>query len=68
MQPPPLRHQKELPSKQVRLDRGRGSRDELELPKRHDAEKGSAPDMALRDSKRLWLIELKTEAGSHRAD
>jgi hypothetical protein len=42
--------------------------DELDLPKRHEGEKGSAPDLALRDGKRLWLIELKTEAGSHRAD
>src|SRR5262245_26546753 len=42
--------------------------DELDLPKRSDDEKGSAPDQALRDGKRLWLIELKTEAGSHRAD
>jgi hypothetical protein len=42
--------------------------DELDLPRRHDAEKGCAPDLALRDEQRLWLVELKTEAGSHRAD
>lgn len=40
--------------------------DELDLPRRHDGEAGSAPDWALHDAHRLWLIELKTEAGSHR--
>lgn len=40
--------------------------DELDLPRRHDDEPGSAPDWAVRDQKRLWMIELKTEAGSHR--
>jgi hypothetical protein len=42
--------------------------DELELPKRDEWERGGAPDHAVRDSQRLWLIELKTEAGSHRSD
>jgi hypothetical protein len=41
--------------------------DELDLPRRHEAEQGGAPDQSLRDDKRLWLIELKTEAGSHRS-
>ena len=40
--------------------------DELDLPRRHDDEPGSAPDWALLDGERLWMIELKTEAGSHR--
>lgn len=40
--------------------------DELDLPGRHDGERGSAPDWAVRDGRRLWMIELKTEAGSHR--
>lgn len=40
--------------------------DELDLPKRHDDEPGSAPDWALVDGERLWMVELKTEAGSHR--
>jgi hypothetical protein len=41
--------------------------DEFELPPRHDAEKGGAPDYALLWDDRLWLIELKTEKASHRA-
>lgn len=41
--------------------------DELELPARHDAEKGGAPDWAAVWDDHLWLIELKTEKGSHRA-
>lgn len=41
--------------------------DELDLPKRTDWEQGGAPDQSLRDQARLWMIELKTEAGSHRA-
>lgn len=40
--------------------------DEFDLPRRHADEKGSAPDWAVRDENRLWLIELKTEPGSHR--
>lgn len=42
--------------------------DEFELAPRHDAEKGGAPDYAVLWEDRLWLIELKTEKGSHRAD
>jgi hypothetical protein len=42
--------------------------DEFDLPRRHDDERGCAPDWALRDASRLCMIELKTEAGSHRAD
>ncbi len=41
--------------------------DEFELPPRTDAEKGGAPDYAVVWRDRLWLIELKTEKGSHRA-
>lgn len=40
--------------------------DEFELPPRHDAEKGGAPDYAVLWDDRLWLIELKTEKASHR--
>jgi hypothetical protein len=40
--------------------------DEFELPARHDAEKGGAPDYAVITDDCLWLIELKTERGSHR--
>jgi hypothetical protein len=40
--------------------------DEFDLPRRHDLESSSAPDWALLDSDRLWIIELKTERGSHR--
>src|SRR5688500_4426488 len=32
--------------------------DEFELPPRHDAEKGGAPDHAVIWDDRLWLIEL----------
>lgn len=42
--------------------------DELDLPKRSDWERGGAPDQSLQDHRRLWLIELKTEANSHRPD
>ena len=41
--------------------------DEFELPARHDAERGGAPDYAVLWDDRVWLIELKTEKGSHRA-
>lgn len=41
--------------------------DELDLPPRHDLEKGGAPDYAVISTSRLWLIELKTEVASHRA-
>jgi hypothetical protein len=40
--------------------------DELDLPGRTEWEQGGAPDQSLQDQSRLWLIELKTEAGSHR--
>jgi hypothetical protein len=40
--------------------------DEFELPPRHDAEKGGAPDWAVIWDDELWIIELKTEAASHR--
>ena len=40
--------------------------DELDLPKRTEWEQGGAPDQSLQDLSRLWMIELKTEAGSHR--
>lgn len=42
--------------------------DELELAPRVDTEKGGAPDWAVIWPDRLWLIELKTEAGSHRRE
>ena len=42
--------------------------DELELPPRHDGERGGAPDYAMLWPDRVWLVELKTEAGSHRPD
>jgi hypothetical protein len=41
--------------------------DELELRPRLDAEQGGAPDWAVFWPGRLWLIELKTERGSHRS-
>jgi hypothetical protein len=41
--------------------------DEFDLPKRHDNEKGSAPDWAVLTEERVWMVELKTEAASHRA-
>ncbi len=42
--------------------------DEFELPKRHDGEAGCAPDYAVLWPDRVWLVELKTEASSHRHD
>lgn len=42
--------------------------DELELPSRDGVEPGCAPDYAVLTESRLWIIELKTEASSHRAD
>lgn len=41
--------------------------DEFELAGRHEAEVGGAPDYTVLWADRLWLIELKTEKGSHRA-
>jgi hypothetical protein len=40
--------------------------DEFDLPKRHDGEPGGAPDWAVLWPERLWIVELKTEPGSHR--
>ena len=40
--------------------------DELELAPRDAAGRGGAPDWAVLWPDRLWLIELKTERGSHR--
>ena len=40
--------------------------DELELKPRTESEPGGAPDWAVLSQDRLWLIELKTEAASHR--
>src|SRR5688500_13076491 len=42
--------------------------DEFELPPRVEGERGGAPDYAVLDGDRLWMIELKTEAASHRRD
>jgi len=42
--------------------------DELELAGRSDDERGGAPDWAVLLPDRLWIIELKTEAASHRRD
>ena len=40
--------------------------DEFDLPARTPNERGGAPDWVVRWPDRLWMIELKTEAGSHR--
>ena len=40
--------------------------DEFDLPGRHDDEPGGAPDQAILWPGRVWMIELKTETGSHR--
>ena len=40
--------------------------DELDLGKRPEDLQGSAPDWAVFTEDRLWIIELKTERGSHR--
>ena len=40
--------------------------DEFELRGRTDVERGGAPDYAVVWSDRVWMIELKTEAASHR--
>lgn len=42
--------------------------DEFELPRRHDAERSGWPDWAVLWPNRVWMVELKTEAGSHRTD
>jgi hypothetical protein len=41
--------------------------DEFELPPPTDEDRGGAPDYAVIWPDRLWLIELKTERGSHQA-
>lgn len=40
--------------------------DEFELPRRHESERSGWPDWAVLWRGRVWMIELKTEAGSHR--
>lgn len=40
--------------------------DEFDLPPRVEGERGGAPDYAVIDGERLWMIELKTEVASHR--
>jgi hypothetical protein len=40
--------------------------DELDLPARSAAERGGAPDHAVISPECLWMIELKSEVGSHR--
>lgn len=40
--------------------------DEFELPRRHQQERSGWPDWAVLWPGRVWMIELKTEAGSHR--
>jgi hypothetical protein len=42
--------------------------DEFELPRRHEAERSGWPDWAVLWPDRVWMVELKTEAGSHRPD
>ena len=42
--------------------------DEFELPARTPEEKGGYPDYALLWDDKIWIIELKTERGSHRPD
>jgi hypothetical protein len=42
--------------------------DEFELPRRHEAERSGWPDWAVLWPDRVWMVELKTEEGSHRPD
>jgi hypothetical protein len=42
--------------------------DEFELPRRQETERSGWPDWAVLWPDRVWMIELKTEAGSHRPD
>ncbi len=42
--------------------------DELDLPPRPEDDRGGAPDYALIWDHRVWMIELKSERGSHRVD
>ena len=40
--------------------------DEFDMPRRHESERGCAPDYAVLWDDRLWMVELKTEKASHR--
>jgi hypothetical protein len=40
--------------------------DEIDFPARHADEQGCAPDYTVFAADRCWIIELKTEPGSHR--
>lgn len=42
--------------------------DEFELPRRHEGERSGWPDWAVLWTDRVWIVELKTELGSHRPD
>ncbi|HET7278118.1 MAG TPA: hypothetical protein VFJ22_08565 [Dermatophilaceae bacterium] len=42
--------------------------DEITMPKRHDDELSASPDWTLLFDDRVWIIELKTEPGSHRTN
>ena len=42
--------------------------DEFELPRRSEAERSGWPDWAILWPHRVWMVELKTEAKSHRPD
>jgi len=42
--------------------------DEITMPKRHDDELSASPDWTLVFEDRIWIIELKTERSSHRAN
>lgn len=38
---------------------------EFDMPRRHELERGCAPDWAMLWHDRLWIVELKTETASH---
>jgi hypothetical protein len=40
--------------------------DEIDFPARHPEEQGCSPDYTIFSDDRCWIIELKTEPGSHR--
>lgn len=42
--------------------------DELDLPRRHEADVAGSPDWAVLWPDRVWMIELKTEKPSHRPE
>ena len=63
-----LRRLDELSFGRPDLDDGAVFIDEFDLPSRDGLEPGCAPDYAVLTASRLWVIELKTEAASHRAD